>query len=48
MRTSPTIDLRILDPRIRDSLPTYATPGAAGVDLRACIDVFISFRSFWV
>jgi dUTP pyrophosphatase len=38
MSTPPTIDLRILDPRIRDSLPHYATPGAAGMDLRACID----------
>jgi dUTP pyrophosphatase len=33
-----TIDLRILDERIRPHLPTYATPGAAGMDLRACID----------
>jgi dUTP pyrophosphatase len=35
---TPEIDVRILDPRIRDSLPAYATPGAAGMDLRACID----------
>lgn len=32
------IDLMILDPRIRDQLPTYATTGSAGLDLRACID----------
>jgi len=32
-----TIDLRILDPRIAPSLPAYATPGSAGLDLRACI-----------
>jgi len=35
----PTIELRILDERIRDSLPAYATTGSAGMDLRACIDV---------
>ncbi len=34
----PTIDLRILDERIRPHLPAYATAGAAGMDLRACID----------
>lgn len=32
------IDLKILDKRLEDSLPQYATPGAAGLDLRACID----------
>ena len=33
------IDLKILDPRMADQLPAYATPGSAGLDLRACIDV---------
>ncbi len=33
-----TLDVRILDPRLKDSLPHYATAGAAGLDLRACID----------
>ncbi len=33
-----TIDLKILDPRMADQLPAYATPGSAGLDLRACID----------
>ena len=32
------LDVRILDSRLRDSLPQYATEGAAGLDLRACID----------
>lgn len=32
------IDVRILDPRMHEQLPAYATPGAAGLDLRACLD----------
>jgi dUTP pyrophosphatase len=32
------IDIRILDPRLKDQLPTYATSGSAGLDLRACIE----------
>src|SRR3954467_9030470 len=32
------IDLKILDPRMQDFLPAYATEGSAGLDLRACID----------
>ena len=32
------IDLKILDPRLQDKLPAYATPGSAGLDLRACLD----------
>ena len=33
-----TIDVKILDPRMKEVLPAYATPGSAGLDLRACID----------
>ncbi|MGX9220859.1 dUTP diphosphatase [Massilia varians] len=32
------IDLKILDPRMKELLPAYGTPGSAGLDLRACID----------
>lgn len=32
------IDIRILDARLKQQLPAYATTGAAGLDLRACID----------
>jgi len=32
------IDVKILDARLRDQLPAYATSGSAGLDLRACID----------
>ena len=32
------LEVRVLDPRIRGHLPQYATPGAAGLDLRACLD----------
>ena len=32
------IDVKILDPRIAEQFPTYATAGSAGLDLRACLD----------
>lgn len=33
-----TIAIKILDPRMGELLPAYATAGSAGLDLRACID----------
>ncbi len=32
------IDVKILDNRLRDNPPNYATPGSAGLDLRACVE----------
>ncbi len=32
------VDLKVLDPRLERLLPAYATPGSAGLDLRACIE----------
>jgi dUTP pyrophosphatase len=32
------IDLKLLDPRLAAQMPAYATPGSAGLDLRACLD----------
>ena len=33
-----TVDIKILDSRMAECLPAYATPGSAGLDLRACLD----------
>ncbi len=33
-----TIDLKVLDARMAEQIPAYATPGSAGLDLRACLD----------
>lgn len=39
------LEVKILDERIRSLLPRYATPGAAGLDLRACLDAPLVLRS---
>ncbi len=39
-----TIDIKILDQRMQDLLPAYATPGSAGLDLRACIEAPITIE----
>ena len=36
--TRPAVQLKILNPEIRNQLPAYATDGAAGLDLRACTE----------
>ena len=36
--TRRTIDVKVLDARMAEALPHYATPGSAGLDLRACLD----------
>lgn len=44
LNTIPTIDIKILDPRMRAQLPAYATPGSAGLDLRACLDAPLTIQ----
>jgi dUTP pyrophosphatase len=39
------LEVRILDERIRGMLPQYATPGAAGLDLRACLDAPLALEA---
>jgi dUTP pyrophosphatase len=39
------LEVKILDERIRGMLPHYATPGAAGLDLRACIDAPLTLHA---
>ena len=36
------IDVKVLDPRVAAQMPSYATPGSAGLDLRACLDAALT------
>ena len=38
------VDLRVLDARLEEFPPTYATPGSAGIDLRACLDETLTLK----
>jgi dUTP pyrophosphatase len=38
------VDLKIIDPRLHEHMPNYATPGSAGLDLRACIEEKITLE----
>ncbi len=38
------LDVKILDARLHDQLPQYATPGSAGLDLRACIESTMTLK----
>jgi dUTP pyrophosphatase len=46
--TTTTVDLKVLDARMAEPddkyLPSYATPGSAGLDLRACLDAAITLE----
>ena len=38
------LDVRVLDSRLLEQLPHYATPGSAGLDLRACLNTPVTLR----
>jgi dUTP pyrophosphatase len=38
------IDVKIIDSRLADQFPAYATPGSAGLDLRACLDAPVTLQ----
>ena len=39
------LDVKVMDERLRDMLPNYATPGSAGLDLRACLDQALTLQA---
>ncbi len=39
-----TVDLKVLDARMAEQLPAYATTGSAGLDLRACLDAAVTLE----
>ena len=39
------IDVKVIDPRMAEQLPAYATPGSAGLDLRACLDAPLTLQA---
>jgi len=39
-----SIAVKILDPRLQGQMPAYATPGSAGLDLRACLDAPLTLQ----
>lgn len=39
------IDVKVIDARMANQLPHYATPGSAGLDLRACLDAPLTLQA---
>jgi dUTP pyrophosphatase len=39
------LDVKILDARLREAMPAYATAGSAGLDLRACLDAPLTLQA---
>jgi len=39
------IDVKVIDQRLLNNLPNYATPGSAGLDLRACLDAPLTLQA---
>ncbi|MDO5059071.1 MAG: dUTP diphosphatase [Neisseria sp.] len=39
------VELKILNPKMAEYLPAYATPGSAGLDLRACLDEAVTLKA---